>query len=309
MQHEQEHSLIRRETALPGLGLLLQPDLIRERLRSMSACNDPGELTGGYLRYKPGMNCIARLEFVRNDKPYFAYAKAFGADAAIKFKKACELEQVRGPLGPGRVVLEKEQILFSVFPNDSKLKSLARFQQSGFSERMIDRIFKAGETWESASFRILNYKPERRLVGRLTGQSGQSALVKFFSNTDFDKVRHSRKHTVVPSDVKIPEWIGGSKEHQTVAYSWLTGTTLREQDTQNLAETTRLAGLAIARFHNSEQPRFKKRSRRLETNRIRNLARNLSFLLPGMESSALQFSKPNMRLVAKAATGASANSW
>lgn len=280
MLNEHDRLLVSREHSIPGFRYLLQPDELRKLLCTQPGVSDPGELKSGYLRYKPGMNCIARYEFEAGGERRYAYAKAFGDDAGEKLAKVREKANGWSPLGPGRVTLNEQQILFSVFPHDSKLHSVERLSAEEARKHLLTRLFKSKSGWESATFETLNYKPERRHVARFMNPDGDFATVKFYSRKEFARVREFHKHFQASPGVQFPDWIGGSKTHRALAFSWLPGVTLRDLKATDIPEATRRAGAAIAHFHAGTQPRFKKHDAVQAARQTIALADNLAMLLP-----------------------------
>jgi aminoglycoside phosphotransferase (APT) family kinase protein len=287
MLSDQDRLIVERDRSIPGLGFLLDPARMRELLISSGQCIDPGSLASAYLRYKPGMNCIARYEFTIDGNKHFAYAKAFGPDAGEKFAKAQERDTLPGPLGPGRIVLKPEGILFSVFPNDAKLRSITRLQEASERRSVLGRIFKNRRGWESAEITHLNYKPERRYVAKFSSGEGQHAVVKFYTRAGFERMRKFRKRFQPDPAVQIPEWIGGSKAHLAMAYSWQDGTTLRETNEHTMLNATHAAGLAIAGFHHSRQPGLRSADNAALAARPVSLGDELAFLNPQLATPAV----------------------
>ena len=291
MLTEQDHSLIRRETGIPGMRYLLEPSGLLDLIRQNGEIRRLDNLEPGYLRYKPGMNCIARFQFIRDGEKHFAYAKAFGKDAAGKISKALEREDPGSVLGPGRVALRDEGILFSVFPNDARLRSVGKLQDPSSRSNLLKRLFKSQPGWESASFSPLNYKPARRFVAKFQRPDGESATVKFYSRTEFSRVREFRKHLESTPGVRVPDWIGGSKSHHALAFSWLNGTTLRENQGAGRTAAMTGAGSILARFHRGHQHRFKPRSAKKACRRTIALAAGLCMILPEITAQADQLAR------------------
>ena len=286
MLNKQDQALIERERLIPGLRYLLQPADLRKLILSKVDIKDPGELKPGYLRYKPGMNCIARFEFSADGEQYFAYAKAFGRNAGTKLEKAQEQAQCASPIGPGRIILQTEQIMFCVFPNDSKLRSLGRLGDDEARQNLFSRLFKSRRGWENPVITPLNYKPERRYVAKITGSNGNAAVLKFYADVEFDQLRMFRKRLQDPPGVKIPEWIGGSKSHNAVALAWIDGSSLSTSIDSPSLDALHETGRAIAHFHASSQPGLRRRRRHPEAKSLMNLAEQLGFLLPDIEREA-----------------------
>ena len=222
-------NLVRRDNGIPGLGLLLDPARLLTELSGYLDVDRIDEFTLNYLRYKPGMNCLARYQVITKGHTMYAYAKAHGADAGNKMRKSVERPVINGFLGPGRVVLDASQIIFSTFPNDSKLASLQCFADTVYRERLFHRLFGPDSKWqESTPGEGLNYKPERRYVARLERADGKSALLKFYSDAGYAKARTISRKLGGSRPGFYPEAIGRSKKHNVVAYHWQPGVTLRQ---------------------------------------------------------------------------------
>ena len=182
--------LIRRDSGIPGLGLMLDPARLLAGMRGQLDISKVDAIKLNYLRYKPGMNCLARYELRVKGQTIHAYAKSHGRDAASKLGKAMERPVIDSVLGPGQVVLESERIVFSTFPNDAKLASLQCLGEAGCRQRLFRRVFDEDSEWQGCELaNVLNYKPERRYVVRLKRDDGASALAKFYTRSGFGKAR------------------------------------------------------------------------------------------------------------------------
>jgi len=126
---DQDHLLVKREVSIPGFRYLLNRDRLSLLLQSACGISGLEDLRLDYLRYKPGMNCIARFEYAVDGKWSHGYAKAFGSDAGVKLQKAREQANLTGPPGTGRVTLQKEQILICFLPHDGKLRAMSRLME------------------------------------------------------------------------------------------------------------------------------------------------------------------------------------
>ena len=283
MLTEQDDWLIRRETAIPGFRSLLHPGRLAALLESGYGISGVQDLRLNYLRYKPGMNCIARFEILAGGEWSSGYAKALGAAAGVKLQKVRGRLDCSGPLGPSRIMLDAEQIMVCFFPNDAKLRSLCRLAERRSREELLSRVFKSHRGWEEAEFTPLNYKPERRFVARFTNPAGECTVLKFYSQSEFEKVREFRKHLSDPAGVRIQKWIGGSKKHHVLAFSWLPGPILREHLDESGLDAVHQAGEAIAHFHQSAQARLRKRNPWQKVSELKALARNLGNLMPELE--------------------------
>ena len=81
-------NIIERDNGLPQLGRLLDPlhytSLIASHYASCFEENKLTDLQLTYLRYKPGVNCVAGYAFKSGTQSRLAYAKIFSPGQAEK---------------------------------------------------------------------------------------------------------------------------------------------------------------------------------------------------------------------------------
>ena len=286
--HNKDHELIRRDPALRGLPFLLNPARLLELLSSRLNTSGLSEFRLSYVRYKPGMNCLGRYEFQFNGSTQIAHAKAFSVDADLKLAKSEEVPQVESPLGPGRLVLPEQGVFFSFFPNDLKLRSILRLGDQAERGRLLGRIFNDSEAWGETPDTILNYKPERRLVLRISGPGDSSSTVKFYTRREFSRNMHLRKRNPKSASVLMPRCIGASRKHCAFAFEWTPGETLRSysSDPANREKHFREAGQLIARYHTGHASGLGVESDAVGSQALGALANQLAFLLPGLGEKA-----------------------
>ncbi len=288
-----DHDLIRRDTALSGLSLLLNAEHLRRRLSRLIDTSKLSDFRLTYLRYKPGMNCLGRYEFQLAGKTQLAYAKAFGADAAIKLDKARMLPQCHGPLGPGRLVVQESNLFISFFPNDLRLKSIARLAEPVARRRLLGRIFDDSFEWDGCEESILNYKPERRLVVHLAHPKGPAATLKLYTQREFSRISQLGKPELDRSELRLPRQIGHSKKHCAFAFDWITGDTLRSyrQDSATVETHFRRAGQLIARYHTSSVAGLGPADEPQQVQILGSLAGQLTFMLPELQDTATKLAE------------------
>ncbi|MFQ5582962.1 MAG: hypothetical protein ACE5GL_00830, partial [Calditrichia bacterium] len=164
MPFQVDDFLIRREQNLPGVATILNPGLLLKRLHTELPEAGVAHLLPFYIRYKPGMNCIAGYRLVTSEKEVDIYAKAHGPDAAIKIRNAESPKVVPGPLGVGRIILKDIAVTLSFFPNDFKLSRLRRLNTPESRRRLLQRLGTNLDDSAEVLFKTLAYKPERRYV-------------------------------------------------------------------------------------------------------------------------------------------------
>ena len=277
--------LVRRDCAIPGLGLLLAPEQLRDGLNRQLGSEVIEHISLNYLRYKKGINCLGRYDLMADGRSISAFAKAHGSDSCGKLKKAEERPAVDSVIGPGRVLLREAGIVFSVFPNDAKLPSLARLQSDKQRRRLFARIFGCQSPWvDSEIVEVLNYKPERRHVVHLQREDGQSALLKFYTPNGYSRALSIHRSM---RDL-VPEVLGRSGKHGVIAYRWQTGNSLRELGTRVdlLPDSLAATAGALAAAHASDPSGLCFPDLNQQEKSLYDLSYQVGFLLPHLHQKA-----------------------
>ncbi|WP_456429750.1 phosphotransferase [Rhodocaloribacter sp.] len=275
-----DFDLARRDTALPGLATLLDPEAFSEAIRRIAPA--AGSARPLYVRYKPGTNALFAFDLDVAGETVSVHAKAHRPADQVKFDKAAMRPAVPGPLGAGRLVLAPEGIVVSVFPNDAKLKSLERLADPERRRRLLARLFPGRPDLWDGNLECLRYKPERRYVACLRAGEARVAALKFFTGTGFASA-HKRAKTFTPSGPFRPVRVAASSSrHRILAFEWLPGRVLSEALATGAAArgTLEHVGAALAHLHavpGADLPMF---TRREEAHVLRAVAESVAFLLP-----------------------------
>ena len=286
--------LANRDSSVTGLGLMLDPECLLTKMGGRVDVTKADAIKLVYLRYKPHVNCLAQYELRVQGQTIQVYAKSHGRDAVSKLGKAMERPVIDSVLGPGRVVLQDEGIVISIFPNDAKLPGLGCLGDSDFRQRVFSRIFGTDSKWQSSTFgQQLNYKPERRFVARLTCVDNEIALVKFYSRDDYGKARTISRKLGRNREGFYPETIGRSKKHGVIAYNWLPGTTLEQLNKEGRLLTSDLASAAnsLAKFHTSKRTGLSALRPGEQFDRINSLAELAGFMLPHLQKRSMHIAQ------------------
>jgi hypothetical protein len=285
---DKDHELIQRDKALRGLSLLFDPLQLQKALRPHMDTSLLGDLKLTYVRYKPGMNCLGRFEFQVEGKTHLAYAKAFGADTAVKLAKARQARQISGSHYPGRVVMPESNLVFSFFPNDLKLGSICRLADPAMRGSLLRRVFDGSDEWEGSEQSILNYKPERRLVLRLVNAGGRVTTIKFYTGREYSSMLNQGELELGSMFELAPKKIGSSEKHCVVAFDWIAGETLQAlaQDAIGANSHFYAAGQLLARYHASPVSGLSPKDKLVEVQALESLAGQLAYLLPELGVTA-----------------------
>lgn len=283
--------VIERDQALPGLRVVLDSDRLLQLLKDHAPFADITSLKLDYVRYKPGMNCLARYRIASESGPAWAYAKAFSEQSSAKLDKVEQRLDDSDGHGAG-VVLRSQGVFASVFPYDFKLRSIARLANKESRDRLYRRLFDEHERWPGSGAVILNYKPERRLVMRLEARDGAMATVKCYTGREYARLAAIRKSHKRIADVVTPAQIGQSRKHYCRAFDWIGGDTLRARAHQEAfaLQDHRAAGELIAGFHRAPLVGDFPDSQ-VAAPSLHSLAQQLAFLLPEIEADAVSLAQ------------------
>ncbi|HKP53150.1 MAG TPA: phosphotransferase [Chloroflexia bacterium] len=272
--------LARRDTAIPGMALLLDPETFLAALRAVLPGVGLDTARATYVRYKPGMNCLVAYTLRVGGVDIAAYAKAHRLDARDQLQKARDKPGVAGPLGPGRIVLDGKAIFVSVFPNDSELKSLDRLADNNAWPRLLCRVFSKRPELAEGSVRSIRYKPERRYVTQLLINDGPQAVMKMYTETGYPEARNSARVFRSRDVLQVPRTLGSSNRHHVLAFEWMQGQLLSDMlATQNVdLAAMEKVGAALAEVHGHNPLKLPRLTREAEASNLLSVSAGLEFL-------------------------------
>ncbi len=277
MLSQADANLVARDYRLPGLKCLLDPQAFRDMLdRALpDLCLDAVEI--GYVRYKPGTNCLSAFTLEVAGRSVRGYAKAYRTDDWDKLHKADERSIVAGPLGPGRFIIEEYAIEVVFFPNDNKLRTLRKLFDDTSGPKLLARTFPDRPDLQAGTVHHLRYKPERRFVARLDTDGEPQAVLKLYSHSAYAAAQRA----VETFDRSISV-VGQSDRHCMLAFAWRAGTQLADSISgpdlclADVAQT----GSALAVLHDRDGGTLAVRDREAEVTTILATAENLAVLHP-----------------------------
>lgn len=280
--------LVRRDSALPGLAVLLDPNALAEVVQQ----SVPGVKLGGvqinYVRYKPGVSCLVGYTLDAAGTAIETYAKTFQRDDLMKLRKRPGRGTVAGPLGQGHFVWEDRGIVLYVFPNDTRLESLTRLASEESRTRLLRKMSpRLPDLWDS-SVRTLRYKPERRYVGQLVTASGPQGVVRCYAESGYQTAHTHTKHFRTDPPLRVASRIGRSARHRMLVFEWLPGRLLNEAmmakdfDPQALIPV----GAALTALHSQKPEGLVQRTREEEAQSLLELAAGVGELCPSLGARA-----------------------
>src|SRR5262245_9137017 len=168
----------RRDPALPGLAVILDPERLAGMLRSSMPEREIGAGRIGWVRYKPGESCRAGYRF-----------DARGGEIDIGLHACLPADLADGGVEEdfgGRLVLEGLALVVTVFPDDPMLAGLAPLENPATRPEVLRALLPDRPGMWQGALRRLRYRPERRFTAEL--RSGdQRVLVKAYTRRGFTR--------------------------------------------------------------------------------------------------------------------------
>ena len=275
-------NLVQRDRDIAGLATILDPERLANAVQAQMGEALIEDLRLDYIRYKPGMNCIARLVVRIADRSVSAYAKAHGPDAKCKMQKATIRTVSETEFGPGRILLDDEKIVFSIFPNDAKIRAMQSLADERRRVKLLSHVFGKDCRLHDVEFdQSLNYKPERRYVVRLKRSGADFALLKFHTRQGYHRALCNQP---------VANVIGHSERRGVIAYRWVAGETLRNISRSGKMEHCHInaTARALAEFHSGATDTMALQDRTAQIDAIESLGAQISFLLPHLQARVVR---------------------
>lgn len=280
--------LVRRDTRLPGLAILLDPDMFAAALRPHVSGIELGAPSIMYVRYKPGVSCLVTLQLDAAGEALKLYAVGRPPDARDKLRNSRQRAAVPGPLGRGRIDLVDRAVTVWVFPNDQKLEAITRLADAQSRERLLRKLLPGRPDLWGGTVRQLRYKPERRFVASLDIGADERAVVKLYTARGFETAGAKRERLKATGLLRVPKCIGRSNRHRILVFEWLPGRLLNEAmlDDEVSHHAAASAGAAIAEIHRQSAAALPPLTRQAEGAAVQAAAALVSFLSPEVAGRA-----------------------
>jgi hypothetical protein len=223
-----ENDLVRRDSAVPGLALVLNSDAFAAALRRGAPQADLRSAQIVYARFKPHHYCRVTYRLDVAGAALDVDVRAGRREDLATWLADDQEVILPGPLGPGRVVLEDCAVVIHVFPNDLKLRGLRVLADQRERERVFRELFPdSPELWRG-ELRCLRYRPERRYVSALSAAGENRAILKSYTRKAYLRARHNAEAFHSRGPLRVARVLGRSDSHRLLAFEWLPGRLLKE---------------------------------------------------------------------------------
>jgi tRNA A-37 threonylcarbamoyl transferase component Bud32 len=277
-------NLVRRDTALPGLATLLDPEELTARLQRNLARADFEIGPVLYVKYQPGKNCLAGYELRTGSRVIPVHATAHRYDALRKLEKARRDPGSPSCLGPGKIAIDDCVIVASLFPNDRKILCLSLLADDESRERFLANLIPGGTVPCRGNLHPIVYKPQLRYVACVVSDGKPRAVLKSYSDRDYGAARDHTRVFGSRDDLRLPKLLGSADAHAALALEWLPGRLLSDSLSSSPQDVTivRRVGRALALLHIQETASLPIVSPRAAAGVLADIAENIGVLCPGL---------------------------
>lgn len=230
-------ALARRDMSLPGLRLLLDETALARQLGAR-------KVTRIYLRYKPGVSCIAGLCVTGTDgDEKWLCAKAYTTDRFEQIKSRSNWQSGLWPVALFNGIC----VAFIPPQRDRRLKALSKLLHPEKGAKTLAQIL--GGSFVSPTLKLLRYKPNRRLVAKVVdGASAQQAILKIQNPSAFDAAERGARAAMTLGSARL---LATDPQRGAVVCDWVPGTSLCPVSGWADPALYAMAGAQIARHHQS----------------------------------------------------------
>jgi aminoglycoside phosphotransferase (APT) family kinase protein len=284
-----DSDLVRRDPDLPGLGTVLDPEALADRLRRASGRDDLVSGPATYIKYQRGLSCLVGYELRIGQTVIPIHATAYRADASRKLDKARTRPEIRGALGAGRITLDDCVSLVTIFPNDRKIKALASLSQDETRQHLLAEVFPDWSEISAMTMRPMVYKPQLRYVACL--QNGkEAAVLKSYCERDYGVAKKNAQALAPRDALRLPQLIGCLDRLAFLVMDWTAGRSLSEIICAASDETAVLedVGAALASLHRQEPAGVPLLTRESEAAHLASVADAVGVLCPPLAARALR---------------------
>ncbi len=277
-------SLVARDTILPGLQTVLDPQLLLGRLRQQHPEVNWKKPAITYVQYKPQAACLAAYRIEANGLEIEFYGKAYPVALRHDLGPSYRGEDFVQRLGTRRVWVNFEEIATTIyfFPSDRNMSGLTYLAPDHRRKRLLKGMAPGSPYLATARLQGVRYKPERRYVAKLMHEGIPCATLKTYAPAGY-RTALANSHIFRSEDVlRIPKQLGCSNEHGILLFQWLPGSTLREVLTSSRpdVDSVLLVGRALASLQGQPGTALPLFTREEEMRRTIALADWLSFVCP-----------------------------
>jgi len=281
-----EADLARRDTSVPGLATVLDPEAFLAALRRASPKVIRAEI--GHVKYSPGAFCRAAYRIEVGSAEVDVDARACRPQELGSWVRKAHTADAPGPLETPCMVLRDVAVVVTVFPNDPKLPQLLSLTDADQRAQVLRELLPGQPGMWEAGIRCLRYRPERRYAAELSGRDGRRALLKALTPKAYLRAKRGAMAFRSSPPLRVARLLGASDQRQLLCFEWMPGTMLSERsalpepDRQGFSD----AGVALAALHAQSADGLERWTRDDEIAYLHALSREIAFIYPEFSARA-----------------------
>lgn len=240
--------IVRRDSALPGLGLLLDEKDLLAALQTLPALREARDLRITYLRYKPATSCVAGVAITcENGEIRRYFAKALTVE---RFRQSWLHPKRQALIAAGDacapMALADKAIMLQSPGADRAIRYLTLLEGEKRLNLLRELLPDLPEP-HSVTWRFLRYKPERRAVVALSLRGKPFGVLRVASKSEYGGILQGSAVGAALGHISLTACKGDSRMLMT---GWIAGQSLGPEHGGSLASSDMLmAGIALARLH------------------------------------------------------------
>lgn len=286
-------AVVARDSALPGLGLLLDTDRFGELLQQHFPALAIESVQPTYLRYKPGTSCLVNYQLHTQQQKIDLYARAYRFNAQCKLDKAQQKMKQASNLNDGTypetVIINNLATVIQRFPQDRRLTVLPRLATPEAKQPLFTKLLPNQAHLWNAELHTLRYKPERRYVAQLVTEAGPQAVLKAYNAYDYPLAKKGAKAFKAGSALTLAKQLGRSNRHRLLVFEWVAGQSLYDllpNRTLN-PEAINQVGRALGQLHQQDTPHLPTSSPDRESQNLLAIAKSIAAVSPNLANQAM----------------------
>jgi streptomycin 6-kinase len=280
--------LVRRDSAIPGLATILDPDAFASALSRSVRGIELRSTRITDVKYRPGRYCRVIFQVDAGGTSVDGYADAYGPGDRQLYVKRKRI--VPGPLGAGRFVWEDQAIVVTIFPNDHRLKRLRNVADAERWRRTLSELLPNQPDYWDGVVKFIRARPGRHYVAKLLVDGAARAALKFYAERNYAISRDNARAFRPDGPLRLAPIIGSSDDQRIVAFEWIADVRLHEALREPAFDIDVMAtvGSALARLHAQDPEGLPSLTREDEAAALRSSAELLGFVCPRIAKRAVK---------------------
>ncbi len=281
-----EMDLARRDQAIPGLALVLDPQALAAELRRAAPQAGLGleKIRINYVRYQPQNYCQVHYQLNASGGTVDVGACACRPEDLAGWTRNLDGTTVSEPSTGWTCVLEESAVVVTAFPIDVKLTGLRFLQGDVERAHLLGELLPGRPNLCRTELRCLRYRPGRRYVAEWRAEDGQRLILKSYTRKSFRQGRHNATAFRSCGPLRTARLLGSSDRLGMLAFEWLPGRLLMDLVTKEDidAKIIAMAGEALATLHSQKVEGLHEWSHETEASGLRSVALEVSSVFPNL---------------------------